>query len=191
MARRYDKGQGQVRLSQELSGFLGKNISEGQQGAFKLQSAWVQVCNQQALDHTDNVLFSKRSQGRVVLVYVDSSHWAAELSMNKELLRLKLNQVLEAQIDDIVFEVSRAAALKRQFKKQAPAGQDKHGLVEPIALTLEEEGHARESLDEIADTQLRERLFRAMKADLEWKKGIECVKSPQAAPESPESTQKP
>jgi hypothetical protein len=176
-----------MRLSAALDGVITTGVPEAVNQGIELQSAWERICSQQALDHTDNLLYSKRSKGNVVLVYVDSSHWAAELSMSKEFYRQRLADLLHTQIDDIVFEISRSAALKREFRKREPAGQDKAGLVEPIPLTSEEDGHTREMLNGIADKQLREKLYEAIKADLEWKKGIEGIKSPQAAPESPET----
>jgi hypothetical protein len=192
VGRRRDTGKGQVRLNAELDAYISRAGVSGFKDSVELKTAWEKVCGQDALDHTDNVIYSKRThkktQKTVIVVYMDDSHWAAELSMNKELLRLKLAQTLHRPIEDIVFEVNRRAAIKRVFRKQ---GENKTGQAERVApqkLTSEESGHARKMLVNIEDEKLKESLYRAIKTDLEWKKGIEALKSSQKAPESPKTT---
>ncbi|MDR2196972.1 MAG: DciA family protein [Coriobacteriales bacterium] len=180
-------GKGKVRLNDELALYITQADAEGIQKSLTLKAAWEEACGRQALEHTDNVTYSKRGQGTVILVYMDDSHWAAELSMSKELLRLKLTRALGQPIDDIIFEVNRRAALKRVFTKSAREPKEEAWRVPPEALTSDEERHAREILAGITHEKLRKSLYRAMKADLEWKKGIQYSKSSQKAPESPET----
>ncbi|MDR1421380.1 MAG: DciA family protein [Coriobacteriales bacterium] len=194
MARRQDKGKGQTSLSVELRSFVVYNKAEGFEETRKLRCAWEKICDSQTLNHTDNLVYSKNNKnthGLVVLVYLDDSHWAAELSMSKELLRFKLSQELKQPVSDLVFGVNRRAALKCRFQKSQTEDHDAArragaALVEPIPLTEEEEGHAREILSNIPDEQVKNKLYKAMKLDWEWKKGSECSKLPEKGPQSPE-----
>lgn len=88
------------------------------QGAAKsslnLLSLWKQIAPPRMLEHTDNVVYSTRSKETEVLVYVDTAVYATELTMDKELYRLRMQQELGKDISDIKFLVSRKTFLKKK-----------------------------------------------------------------------------
>jgi len=77
---------------------------------------WERVAAPHLVEHTDNVVYSTRSKNNTVLVYVDSSAYANELTMDKELYRMKMQKETKKEIADIKFLVSRKTALRRQGK---------------------------------------------------------------------------
>jgi hypothetical protein len=90
-----------------------------------LFDCWQRVAAPELLTHTDNVVYENRSAKKhkeeqrellhknIVLVYVDSPAYATELSMNKELYRLRMQQETKKEITDIKFLVSRKTALRK------------------------------------------------------------------------------
>jgi hypothetical protein len=97
--------------------FLGDEISEYLntkkiKGAQNLLVCWQQIVSPAIEEHTDNVVYSPRSKNNKVLVYVDSPAFAVELTMDKELYRLKLQQVIKKEISYIKFLVSKSKAQK-------------------------------------------------------------------------------
>jgi hypothetical protein len=90
-----------------------------------LQDCWKRVAAPSFLAHTDNVVYENRSTKKnkesqevlphknIVLVYVDSPAFATELSMNKELYRLRMQQETKKDIADIKFLVSRKTAQRK------------------------------------------------------------------------------
>jgi hypothetical protein len=124
-------------------------------------------------------VFSPKAKQPTLLVYVDSSAWAAELSMKKELYKLLLIQELGQNIEDILFLVSRKVALKKAFTKREVQNPSYIEDVPSIPLTQEEQGHARELVEGVSDNELKTRLYNAMTRDMEWKKGIVGKKEPQ------------
>jgi hypothetical protein len=69
-------------------------------------------------EHTDSVVYSRRSAADEVLVYVDDAAFAAELSMNKEIYRLKMQEITGKQLADITFLVSRTTALRKHHQRR-------------------------------------------------------------------------
>ena len=74
---------------------------------------WEKVASSRFLEHTDNVVYCTRSKNNTILVYVDNAAYAAEMSMDKELYRLRMQQETKQKISDIKFLVSRRAALRK------------------------------------------------------------------------------
>ena len=70
---------------------------------------WQQVAPLWLYEHTDNVVYSTRSQGTEILVFMDNAAYAAEMTMDKELYRIRMQQETKKEIDDIKFLVSRRA----------------------------------------------------------------------------------
>ena len=98
-----------------LKGAKGKGLSnKSVQKSMNLLTGWQLTAPPHLLKHTDNVVYSTRSEGTEVLVYVDSGAYAAELTMDKELYRRKLEQVIEKEIDDIKFLVSRKTMFRNK-----------------------------------------------------------------------------
>jgi hypothetical protein len=48
--------------------------------------------------------------------------------------------------------------------------------VSPLALTANEERHAREITALVQSKELQDSLFKAMKTNMEWKKGLDALK---------------
>lgn len=91
----------------------GKGAAEGQK-SLNLLSCWQNIAPPRLLEHTDNVVYSTRSKETELLVYVDSSSYAAELSLDKELYRLSMQKELQKDIADIKFLVSKKAARRKK-----------------------------------------------------------------------------
>ena len=89
-------------------------VAKAVQNSMNLLTGWQLTAPPHLLKHTDNVVYSTRSEGTEILVYVDSGAYAAELTMDKELYRRKLEQVIEKEIDDIKFLVSRKTMLRKK-----------------------------------------------------------------------------
>jgi hypothetical protein len=175
-----------TQLNQQTNDFILKNSDERFSRGIRLQTAWEAIAPPQALEHTDNVVFSTKTKNRSILVYVQNSHWAAELGTQKELYRILLEQETGWEISDIKFLVTRKTAFKKFFKKRHNEKEQKKKNV-AVPLDEREDGYAREMVSSIKDNELRERLYKAIKADFAWKKGKKCLKLPQKPPESLET----
>jgi hypothetical protein len=99
--------------------------------SLNLLACWQNVAPPRLLQHTDNVVYAKPSkssnlsridrnpqepQGVELLIYTDTPAYAAELNMDKELYRIKMQQELGKEIVDITFLVSRKAGRYRSYK---------------------------------------------------------------------------
>jgi hypothetical protein len=181
-----------VKLGEELSGFIKDNPNARFTRETRLQRAWEAVATTRILEHTDSVIFSVKSKQPCVVVYVESSIWAAELEAQKELYRLLLEKETGWSINDLKFYVTRKVMFKKLFKKRNIEREKEHtdDVKEKtaVSLTEEEDRYARELVSSIQDKELQNGLYKAIKADFEWKKGSEGLKLPQKPPESPEST---
>ena len=93
-----------------------KKLGPGQ-SSMNLLVCWQKVVPQRFLDHTDNVVYSLRSKKTELLVYVDSNSCAAELSMDKELLRQRMQEELGKEISDIKFLISRKNPRKKSAEQ--------------------------------------------------------------------------
>jgi hypothetical protein len=176
-----------TKLSQEIHGFMSNNSTEQFSRSMRLQAAWEAVAPPQALQHTDNVVFSPKTKDSTVLVYVENSHWAAELGTQKELYRILLERETGWELPDIKFLITRKTAFKKLFKKRQTKQETEKAKRTAQTLTKEEDSYARSMVSQIKDEQLKNRLYKAIKADFEWKKGNEGLKLSQKPPESPET----
>jgi hypothetical protein len=175
-----------IKLSTQAGIFIEANSSELFSRGIRLKSAWEEVASPKALEHTDSIVFSKKKENGI-LVYVQDSHWAAELGMQKELYRILLERETGWEIADIEFYVTKKAAFKKLFKKKEEGKKVKKGKKSKVPLSKSEDRYARELVASIKDEKLKERLYKAIKADFEWKKGTEGLKLSQKPPESPET----
>ncbi|MDR2672320.1 MAG: DciA family protein [Coriobacteriales bacterium] len=104
-------------LSTEYLSFLQSFEKKGQatqKPTNNLQIAWAAVAPAEILKHTDNVVYSKRAKNPEILIYVDDSAYAAELTMNGEVYRLKMQEQTGRAIAAITFRVSRTTAQRKQ-----------------------------------------------------------------------------
>lgn len=174
------------KLSWEVGGFIKKHANPRYSRGIELQNAWEKTASPEALKHTDNVVFSKKGNGKEICVWVDTSHWAAELSTQAHLYRVLLEKETGWELEKIGFYVTRKTAFKKIFKKQRE--QKNPDRETSIPLTENEDRYTRELVMGISNKELQDKLYKAMKADFEWKKGTEGLKLSQTPPESPEST---
>ena len=137
----------------------------------RLHHAWEKVAPAAALKHCDNILFSGRDKEPVILVYVDSSQWAAELSLQSEILRILIGQELKKTIKSIKFQVSRKAAQKIVFKEKVSEKPSYIDDVQSIPLSEKEKEKIWESVQKVSNNELKSKLFQTIIKDLEWKKG--------------------
>jgi hypothetical protein len=181
-----------IKLGEELSNFIKDNSNERFARDTRLQRAWEAVASSRILEHTDSVVFSTKSKQPCVIVYVESSIWAAELEAQKELYRILLEKETNWSIDDLKFYVTRKVMFKKLFKKRNNEKTQEHLRDKEekttVFLTEEEDRYARELASSLQDKKLQDGLYKAIKANFEWKKGSEGLKLPQKPPESPEST---
>jgi hypothetical protein len=159
-----------TKLSEELNAFLALRTKKEFTQGLKLHAAWEATATPKSLDHTDNVVFSTRAAQPVILVYVDDARWAAELTATKEVSRLMMERELAQPIHDIKFLVSKGDTFKNVFKKSATQHNKEASAQNTHSLTKEEEQEVQELVAPIKDTELKQKLYSAIKKDMEWKK---------------------
>ena len=106
-----------INLGDELDSYVGRidsPIAEKGYKSYKLQNAWEHVAPREVREHTDTVLFDKHEKEPIILIYVDDSSWAAELNMQKEFYRIKMEDELAQPITEVKFRVSRITALRKK-----------------------------------------------------------------------------
>lgn len=99
-------GKLKVAATHQKKGFQAKGITSTKKST-NLLVVWQRIAPERIIEHTDNVVYSTRSENTEILVYMDSSVFATEMTMDKELYRVKLQNELEKEIADIKFLVSR------------------------------------------------------------------------------------
>lgn len=156
----------------------------------RVKRAWNLSVDTRIADHVTAVFVVPNTAASEVIVYVDSSIWAAELNMQTELLRLKLNIELNKdgqsdpnvmrraeQVEKLTFKVSRDKYVARERKLstlQLIEEQDEeYRKAQPVALDEEELSGLEDALSQIENEQLRASAYAAAKANLEWQKGID------------------
>ena len=176
-----------TKLSWETNQYIIKNSKDGLSQVMQLHNAWEKIAPPAAMEVTDNITFSSKSKKTEVLVFVENSHWSAELGAQKELYRILMEQETGLKISDMRFPVTREAAFKKIFQRWKDKAATAKARERAIPLTREEDRYAREMVSGVKDKKLQNRLYIALKADLEWKKGREGLKLPENPPESPET----
>lgn len=128
------------------------------------------------LDHTNAVYILRddppKPQKRLV-VYVDDSIYAAELNAQRELLRLKLLELYGEHIDVFDIFISRGGYRKKHpfDRMRAETVSEPVRKTPPMPLSDEEKMRVGEACAHIENPHVQRALEKAMKADLEWKKG--------------------
>ena len=164
------------KLNDEIREFITANQENQSIKPLWLHTAWEKVAPQYALEHTDNVVFSTRSQNTTILIYVDSSQWAAELSMQKEIFRILMSLEIKQNLEEIVFLVSQKAAYKKEFRKKEKEIPSYKEDVRSVPLSEEELKEVQRLLEKVPNEKLKESLYSAIIKDLEWKKGTDTKK---------------
>lgn len=165
-------------LSKELERYSQKGNMKNDIESLRLQRAWEKIAPEESLLHSDNIVYKNNTKASSVLVFVDSSQWAAELSLQSEILRILLNNELGKQIEEIKFLVSRKTAekidFKRKRKEQPPYIED----IKSIPLTEQEKQKIWKDVKKISNEKLRNKLFQTIIKDMEWKKAKELGNKP-------------
>lgn len=185
--KKTNRNEKAVKLSSQLGEFVQGRSNESFSRGLRLQSAWEAVAGPDVLLHTDNVVLSKKKNKPGVLIYVESSHWAADLGTQKELYRILLERETGWSIPELEFLVTRKVSLKKLFKERREWEVKGKLKKTAVPLSKSEDGYARELVTAVKNSELQERLYKAIKADFEWKKGNGSLKLSQKPPEGPES----
>lgn len=153
--------------------------------------AWNQAADEVQRSHVDAVYTVPGTQGSELVVYVDSNIWATELSLQSELLRLKMNIALRdaaeaagtfnPQADCERIKKLRFAASREHYRSARPEDTSTQqqlldeGMrynVEPLPLTPQEEARLEELAASIENPQIRKAALEAMRADAMLKKAL-------------------
>ena len=123
------------------------------------------------LKHTNSVFIFNKDGVKTLAVYVDESIFAAELNAQREMVRLKLLEMFKEKVDQFDIHISRG-----KYKLQHPYD------VENLEMTsrkldvkpLEEaqESYVEQTISVVDNPVLRDRIKKAMTADLQWKNAI-------------------
>ena len=146
----------------------------------RVKKAWNVAVDERANEHVNAVFVVPNTNASEVIVYVDTAIWAAELSMQEELLKLKINMELQAeQVESLKFLVSKGqyagAAKKTNTFDQLDEEEKRLKSVQPVELNQDELAPIQEAAAHIEDDRVRNAVYAAAKASLEWQKGLEKV----------------
>ena len=167
-------------LRNGLEDYINQQGSAEMREAVALRQAWEMAAGKAVADITGNVIFDKKDRD-IVVIYTISSLHKAELEAEKELYRLQLTELLRGPkgqpVKEVRFVVSRNTA-RRVVSNQQQRSEVKSRVI-PVALTESEDSYARKSVEGIDNKKLKLSLYKAMKTNLEWKKGKNVSKTPQ------------
>jgi len=140
------------------------------QRASQVREMWAACVQDVILEHTNAVYIVNGEEGKSLIVYVDDSICASELNARRELIKLKLLQDFNEDIDQMKIYISRGS-----YKKNHPfiAEEEKdYQDGAPLAPLDQEELQKAEDTAALIDSPvLREKFLQAMVIDLEGKKG--------------------
>lgn len=157
----------------------------------RYQQIWREVADPSAVSHTDAIFVVPNTDGRDVIVYVDSQLWATELGLQAELLRLRMNLRMNELYgtrgagDEGLFDYEQTEYIRRlqfmpskeKYAHNRAQGGDTSFLtdgtrdVEPAALDAEEMAELQRQVEGISNPELRAAAFEAARANLELLKG--------------------
>jgi hypothetical protein len=167
-------------ISEILDGYIASEVSKQTRAVFELRKAWEQVVDPKIKEYTGAAVYDQKNADTVI-VYTAGGIHMVELEADKELYRLRLNEILRPNrpdpIKDIRFMVDRKIASSKADARLTTAAVAT--AVSPVPLSAEEERHAREKLTAIHNTELKQSLYKAMKTTSEWKNAKEANKTPQ------------
>lgn len=141
--------------------------------ARRVYRAWNAVCaGTTEGDHVTGLRYLP--DDNKLLVYLDDAVWTQEMTMLREIIRVRMEREGVA-LDGFMFRTSkpsyqsRAARRSSSFAPSAPKPSAPH-----VDLDGAEEAALDAQVAGIADDRLRRSLRKAMKASMEWKKGIDA-----------------
>ena len=147
----------------------------------RVVAQWPEVAGPQIAGHTLGL--ELRGDGELV-VYVDSHTWANELTLLSDRLVTDLQQrVGKRSVRSIRFTVSRKVAEEHRWRQERADMEETYSvdIVQPVPVTSNELAQIEHLARGIEPPSLREAAVRAMRADLEWRKGLKARKTAQRA----------
>ena len=155
----------------------------------RVKRAWNASVDNSVAQHVTAVFVVPNTQASEVIIYVDNSLWATELTMQSELMRLNLNLELNKginpdpraerkaeQVEKLSFKVSKEQYISRKSRlttlQQLEEEDENIKNSTPVELTNEELAQIQEAVAHIDDDRLRETAYESAKANLEWQKGL-------------------
>ena len=182
---------GGVNLRDEIGGLVSKweHSNPDLTRSARVKAAWMQVVDPQTAQHVTAVYVVPNSDAGKVVVYVDSPIWTADLNMQAEMLRLKLNVELNRRYGEKLRAAGNAEPVKslrfvtskeRYVGKaqrldtadELSAQEEELAQVEPVALSADELAQIEGAAEKVEDSRLRDAALAAAKASLEWQKGL-------------------
>lgn len=172
-----------------LVGSLQRNNPDLSAGAC-VKRAWNNSVDKRTRDHVTGVFVVPNTNASEVIVYVDSSIWATELTMQTEILRLNMNIRLNEdenldegmerraeQVQKLTFKVSKDKFIPKErrmttlelLQEEEASFRD----VQPMSLSDEEISDLQEAFSHISNEKIKDSAYAAAKANLEWRKGME------------------
>lgn len=149
----------------------------------KAVSAWTDAAGAEVATHARG--FALR-EGEL-LVFVDSSVWANELSALSEHYRAAVNERIGKEtVRSVRFSVSKMVVEERWWEaaESRAEGERDAERVPPVEANTTERDQIRMMASAIHDEKVREAVIAAAIRDLEWRKGIEARNAAQGATQS-------
>lgn len=156
-----------------LSKRFGRNGGDGYLQS-RLAAEWDDVAGPSVAQHTTG---AHLRSGEFV-VFVDSPVWATELSALAGPYRDELNRrVGKNAVRSMRFAVSKRVESRRKQEAVEQRTRDFYAedAHEPVPLTPEEAEQVASSVRSIPDPKLRDAVYRATVAGMQWRKGLEAA----------------
>ncbi|MGI6106168.1 MAG: DciA family protein [Raoultibacter sp.] len=143
-----------------------EEIAKKAHRAAQVREMWASCVDPVFLDHTNSVYILKEKEGKILIVYVDESIYAAELNARRELIKLKFLQTFNEDIEEFRILISRG-----NYKKNYPYKNKKGEKIKsPRELTKEEIKQIEEIAKIVENEKIQESLKQAMISDWQWRK---------------------
>lgn len=169
-----------IRAGDAARRLLGRLDKGGHMERARAVAVWRSVAGEEVARHA----LGSAMRADELIVYVDSPVWASELSALSEQYREAVNRELGQElVGRMRFTVSRKVSQEREWD-DARRGEREVGSADrapAIPLDAAEREGIERMAEAIHDERLREAAIRAATADLQWRKGMQALKSPQGA----------
>jgi hypothetical protein len=147
----------------------------------RVVAEWPEVAGPEIAGHTLGL--ELRADGELV-VHVDSHTWANELTLLSDRFVTDMRQRAgKRSVRSIRFTVSRKVAEEHRWRQERTGVEEAYATdtVEPVPVTPNELAQIEHLARGVEPASLREAAVRAMRADLEWRKGLKARKVAQRA----------
>ena len=164
------------KLSQDIEFFLASLTGDQDQARINLRAHQVRARYKSVLqtiyhqttalflEHTNNVYIMDKKGVKTLIVYVDESIFAAELNAQRELIKLKMLELFDEQVEEFEIYVSRG-----HYKKHHPyiKEEDQQSVrYMPVPLDSTEKDYVSNIVSTVSSTALRSSFEKAMTASL-------------------------